>query len=126
MGSGDEKISVYFPQLELNLEEIRFYKAKKSQVALMLGTKEENLIISETIYQLIVKGLQLAAERQILFSSIQKETTAEKSSIGEFLGDSQPRLKNFFLKCSIPTTAMPNDMDIWQTIFSDLKTMCVS
>lgn len=42
---------------------------------------------------------------------MRKETTIEKSSSEGFLGDSQPRLKNLFLKCSIPTIAMPNDMD---------------
>lgn len=34
-----------------------------------LGAKKEEIIKSETIYQLIVKGVQLAAKREILFSS---------------------------------------------------------
>lgn len=40
-----------------------------------------------------------------------KETTIEKSSGEGILGDSQPKLKNLFLKCSIPTIVMPNYMD---------------
>lgn len=37
----------------------------------MIGTKEEeNIIKSETVYQLIVKGLQLAAEKDKFFSPL--------------------------------------------------------
>lgn len=44
-------------------------KVEKSQVALMIGTKEENVIKSETIYQLVVKGLQLN-RREKFFSPL--------------------------------------------------------
>lgn len=59
---------------------------EKSQVALMIGTKEEeNIIKSETIYQLIVEGLQLAAETNYFL------LYAERGSQSEILQWGIPR-----------------------------------
>lgn len=80
----------------------------------MIGTKEEgNIIKSETIYQLTVKVLQLAAETNsfLLYAKTEKKNV-EKSSSEGFPGGSQSRLKKSFLKYSIPTIVMPNDRDI--------------
>lgn len=48
----------------------------------MIATKEEeNVIKSETIYQLIVKGLQLAAERDEFFSPLCKKRQLQKKPL---------------------------------------------
>lgn len=44
-----------------------------------LGAKEEEIIKSETIYQLIVKGLQLAAKRDKFFSLLHRKRQLQKN-----------------------------------------------
>lgn len=128
MDTSDGKISVYFSQLELNLEEIKLKNSEDGTInrRSCFGSQRSNNKIQDLLSTGSEGMATCSKERQFFFSIMQEDTTVEEISIEEFLGDSKARLKVYFCGAKFSPSWCRMMWTFDSAIFSDLMTVCLS